>query len=113
MAFEADCGASTVLEALHVARTAGSPVPGGCSNPALRGESALTGGAWHPDSPRIGVPGILSGSAMGNGSPRSQERLAGAWQLIRPATANPAWWRPAPPCRPLGVLDEPGHVRPD
>jgi len=27
------------------------------------GEGALTGGAWHPDSPRIGVPGILSGSA--------------------------------------------------
>jgi len=26
---------------------------------------ALTGGAWHPDSPRIGVPGILSGSAFG------------------------------------------------
>ena len=25
---------------------------------------ALTGSAWHPDSPRIGVPGILSGSAL-------------------------------------------------
>ena len=24
------------------------------------GASAMTGGAWHPDSPRIGVPGILS-----------------------------------------------------
>ena len=27
--------------------------------------SEMTGGAWHPDSPRIGVPGILSGSAIG------------------------------------------------
>ena len=27
------------------------------------GTGAMTGGAWHPDSPRIGVPGILSGSA--------------------------------------------------
>ena len=26
--------------------------------------SAMIGGAWHPDSPRIGVPGILSGSAL-------------------------------------------------
>jgi len=29
MAAEADCGASTVLDALRVARTAGFPVPGG------------------------------------------------------------------------------------
>jgi hypothetical protein len=28
----------------------------------------FTGGAWHPDSPRIGVSGILSGSALKNGS---------------------------------------------
>ncbi len=27
-------------------------------------EGALTGGAWHPDSPRIGVPGFLSASAL-------------------------------------------------
>jgi len=26
------------------------------------GVGAMTGGAWHPDSSRIGVPGILSGS---------------------------------------------------
>jgi len=26
----------------------------------LRDQGAFTGGAWHPDSPRIGVPGILS-----------------------------------------------------
>lgn len=83
MAFEADCGASTVLEAPGVASTLRFPVPGGCSNPALCGESALTGGAWHPDSPRIGVPGILSGSAMGNGSPRSQELLAGVWHYSK------------------------------
>jgi len=24
------------------------------------GMGALTGGAWHPDSPRIGLPGILA-----------------------------------------------------
>ena len=30
MAFKADCGASTVLEALGVASTAGYPVPGKC-----------------------------------------------------------------------------------
>ena len=28
------------------------------------GEGAMTGGAWHPDSPRIGVPGILSAAAF-------------------------------------------------
>jgi hypothetical protein len=28
------------------------------------GASAVTGGAWHPDSPRIGVPGILSASPL-------------------------------------------------
>jgi hypothetical protein len=28
------------------------------------GVGALNGGAWHPDSPRIGVPGILSASAL-------------------------------------------------
>jgi len=28
------------------------------------GKGAIIGGAWHPDSPRIGVPGILSGSAL-------------------------------------------------
>ena len=28
---------------------------------------ASTGGAWHPDSQRIGVPGILSGSALREG----------------------------------------------
>jgi hypothetical protein len=31
------------------------------------GASAMIGGAWHPDSPRIGVPGILSGSVIGEG----------------------------------------------
>jgi hypothetical protein len=31
------------------------------------GASTMIGGAWHPDSPRIGVPGILSGSAFGEG----------------------------------------------
>ena len=31
------------------------------------GASTMIGGAWHPDSPRIGVPGILSGSAIGKG----------------------------------------------
>ena len=34
--------------------------------------SASTGGAWHPDSPRTGVPGILSGKTLGNG-PRPAE----------------------------------------
>ena len=29
----------------------------------LRGKGTCNGGAWHPDSHRIGVPGILSGSA--------------------------------------------------
>jgi len=29
-----------------------------------KGVGAMIGGAWHPDSPRIGVPGILSGSAL-------------------------------------------------
>jgi len=28
-----------------------------------RDKGAFNGGAWHPDSQRIGVPGILSGSA--------------------------------------------------
>jgi len=31
---------------------------------AQLGKGAFIGGAWHPDSPRIGVPGILTGSAM-------------------------------------------------
>jgi hypothetical protein len=39
--------------------------------PTTRPESwerlgASTGGAWHPDSPRIGVPGILSGREAGS-----------------------------------------------
>jgi hypothetical protein len=33
---------------------------------------AFSGGAWHPDSPRVGVPGILTGSAFDDG-PRSAE----------------------------------------
>jgi hypothetical protein len=37
MAFEADCGASTVLEALHAARTAGSPVPATSRSPRDEG----------------------------------------------------------------------------
>jgi hypothetical protein len=28
------------------------------------GKGAINGGAWHPDSPRIGVPGILSASGL-------------------------------------------------
>ena len=32
-----------------------------------RGKGAFNGGAWHPDSQRIGVPGILSGSATTEG----------------------------------------------
>jgi hypothetical protein len=32
-----------------------------------RGKGALNGGAWHPDSQRIGVPGILSGRATTEG----------------------------------------------
>jgi len=37
MAFKADCGVSTVLEALCVASTAGFLVPGGCWAVATRG----------------------------------------------------------------------------
>ena len=56
MAFEADCDASTMLDALHVARTAGPPVPakwcsllGAPSWWAVRGcQGEFTGGAWHP-----------------------------------------------------------------
>ena len=33
----------------------------------LRGKGTFNGGAWHPDSQRIGVPGILSGSAITEG----------------------------------------------
>ena len=33
----------------------------------LRGNGTFNGGAWHPDSQRIGVPGILSGSAVTEG----------------------------------------------
>ena len=33
-------------------------------DPMWEGKGAMNGGAWHPDSPRIGVPGILSGSAF-------------------------------------------------
>jgi len=36
---------------------------------------AFSGGAWHPDSPRVGVPGILSGSAMMDVPPRSRKLL--------------------------------------
>jgi hypothetical protein len=32
-----------------------------------QGEGAFNGGAWHSDSQRIGVPGILSGSAITEG----------------------------------------------
>ena len=32
-----------------------------------RDTGALNGGAWHPDSQRIGVPGILSGSTITEG----------------------------------------------
>jgi hypothetical protein len=27
-------------------------------------KGSFNGGAWHPDSPRIGVPGILSAAAL-------------------------------------------------
>ena len=37
------------------------------SRPELRGKGTFNGGAWHPDSQRIGVPGILSGSAITEG----------------------------------------------
>jgi hypothetical protein len=37
--------------------------------------SEMIGGAWHPDSPRIGVPGILSGSAMGEGRDEIESAL--------------------------------------
>jgi len=46
-----------------------------------RAKGAFTGGAWHPDSPRIGVPGILSrqrlpghkhGRAQGKGQSRGR-----------------------------------------
>ena len=33
----------------------------------LRGKGTFNGGAWHPDSQRIGVPGILSSSAITEG----------------------------------------------
>ncbi len=33
----------------------------------LRGKGTFNGGAWHPDSQRIGVPGILSGSTITEG----------------------------------------------
>ena len=32
-----------------------------------RGKGAFNGGGWHPDSLRLGVPGILSGSATTEG----------------------------------------------
>ena len=38
-----------------------------CPLPELRGKGTFNGGAWHPDSQRIGVPGILSGSAVTEG----------------------------------------------
>jgi len=34
-----------------------------CPLPELRGKGTFNGGAWHPDSQRIGVPGILSRTA--------------------------------------------------
>jgi hypothetical protein len=33
----------------------------------LQGKGTFNGGAWHPDSQRIGVPGILSGSTITEG----------------------------------------------
>jgi len=33
----------------------------------LRDKGTFNGGAWHPDSQRIGVPGILSGSTITEG----------------------------------------------
>ena len=36
------------------------------------GESTTIGGAWHPDSPRIGVPGILSEARCLNAGPGSE-----------------------------------------
>ena len=34
------------------------------SNLFRAGGTTFSGGAWHPDSPRVGVPGILSGRAL-------------------------------------------------
>ena len=51
MAFEADCGVSTVLEAFYVTTTVRSPVPGGwratCSprDKTLRDSTTPTGGS--------------------------------------------------------------------
>jgi hypothetical protein len=39
---------------------------------------AFSGGAWHPDSSRVGVPGILSGSSSKDVPPRSRRNLPGA-----------------------------------
>ena len=43
------------------------------------GASTMIGGAWHPDSPRIGVPGILSGSAIGKGRVEVGSALLEHW----------------------------------
>ncbi len=49
-----------------------------------RDKGALNGGAWHPDSQRIGVPGILSGSATIEGllevRSAAQEPGHGGWR---------------------------------
>jgi len=38
------------------------------------GGVAFSGGAWHPDSLRVGVPGILTGSALTCVPPRCWKR---------------------------------------
>jgi len=49
-----------------------------------RDKGALNGGVWHPDSHRIGVPGILSGSATIEGllelRSAGQEPGHGGWR---------------------------------
>ena len=49
------------------------------------GWTTFSGGAWHPDSPRVGVPGILTGSALTNVPHRSRKRLSEAvksWRIL-------------------------------
>ena len=90
MAFEADCGGSTVLEELHMASTTRFPVPGECRGPhdeALRNSAALTRSSEKRS--RAGV-----------------ELIPNAFLATRPyATTARRLWAPGKRCKLVGAGD--------
>ena len=115
MAWEADCGGSMVLEALHVARTAGSPVPATSRSPCnegLRNSATPTGdsegaaGDLVAHASRVHAAGTAAPQDMpesfamcGAGVSRTKQmagipnsRTAGCWSPPRGRVFG--WWQP-------------------